>query len=111
MTWPAPLPNVPRIDWFRVLMDLKSAGLSLNTIASFVQVSKTSVIGWKNHDAEPGHMHGERLLLLWCRSTGNVRENIPRAIDLTTVKPGEVHQRRQPCRCPMCGATSQVEMV
>jgi hypothetical protein len=47
--------RVPGTDWFRVLMDLKRCGLSLEAIARQVEVSKSAVIGWKNLDAEPKH--------------------------------------------------------
>lgn len=107
---------VQRIDWFRVLMDLKQAGLSLHAIAALVGVSKTAVIGWKNHDAEPGHTHGERVLMLWERATGKGRADAPRARDLTTIRPGEQPLRRirpVPEVCPCCGDTymSQVKGV
>lgn len=69
------VPN--RIDWFRVLMDLKRAGLSLETIATRIGVSKSGVIGWKNLYAEPKHTDGERLIALWVRETGMPRAGLP----------------------------------
>ncbi|RZI78780.1 MAG: hypothetical protein EOP38_27075, partial [Rubrivivax sp.] len=57
-------PNA-RIDWFRVLVDLKQAGLSSAAVAAAVNVAKSTVIGWKNLDAEPRYQDGEALLLLW----------------------------------------------
>ena len=69
--------HVPRVDWFRLLMDLKRAGLSLESIARMVEVSKSAVIGWKNLDAEPKHREGERLIALWERMSGMPRESVP----------------------------------
>lgn len=68
---------VSRIDWFRVLMDLKRAGLSLEAIAAKVGVSKSAVIGWKNLFAEPKHGDGERLIWLWMAHTDHLRTELP----------------------------------
>ena len=104
MSWPTRLPDVDRVDWFLVLMDLKRAGLSLSTIAGFVEVGKSTVIGWKNHYCEPGYQHGERVLMLWQRASGRGPGDVPRERDLTTVRPGEPSPEHQPVRCPTCGA-------
>jgi len=69
--------RVTRTDWFRVLMDLKRAGMSLESIATAVEVSKSAVIGWKNLDAEPKHGDGERLIALWQQATGCARADLP----------------------------------
>lgn len=105
MTWPARLPTIARIDWFKVLMDLKRAGLSLETTAFFVEMSKSAVISWKNLDCEPSYQAGERLLALWARSTGLTSDQAPRAEDLTCVMPGVLPPRLQHQRigCPLCG--------
>lgn len=66
------------IDWFRVLADLKRAGLSLETIAGKVGVSKSAVVGWKNLFAEPKHGDGERLIWLWMAYTDRLRAELPR---------------------------------
>jgi len=78
LTWPKRLPPVQRVDWFRVLCDLKYSGLSLKTIALFVDVSKSVVIGWKNIDAEPRYVDGERLIVLWEHITLKTRDQLPR---------------------------------
>lgn len=69
--------SVPRVDWFRLLMDLKRAGLGLEGIALRVEVSKSAVIGWKNLDAEPRHTDGERLIALWAEMTGHATDRLP----------------------------------
>jgi len=111
MTWPARLPTIARIDWFRVLMDLKRAGLSLETTALFVEMSKSAVISWKNLDCEPGHTSGERLLMLWERSTGMDKSAAPRVIDETKVKPGQAPQLRYKIGCPLCGSVGQLGLA
>lgn len=108
MTWPARLPTIARIDWFKVLMDLKRAGLSLETTAMFVETSKSAVISWKNLDCEPSFQSGERLLMLWERSTGQGAGAVPRVVDLTKIKPGAAPQLRYKIGCPLCGSVGQL---
>lgn len=82
-------------------MDLKRAGLSSMTVAIMVDRSKSTVLGWKNLDAEPRHLEGERLVLLWCQTTGLTREQLP-----VEPKAGERPHRRihpVPEVCPCCG--------
>ena len=110
MTWPTRFQSTPRVDWFRVLMDLKRAGLSLGCTADFVETSKSAVIGWKNDDVEPGHQTGERLIVLWERATGLTRLDLPRVEDLTKVKPGAVRRVDNQVVCPVCGGVEMVEI-
>lgn len=46
---------------------LRSAGLSIEEQAALVGVGRTTLMGWRNIniDAEPRHVHGERLLRLF----------------------------------------------
>lgn len=108
MTWPARLPTIARIDWFKVLMDLKRAGLSLKTTAMFVETSKGAVIGWKDQGCEPSYHHGERLLMLWMRATGLNKSDAPVMVDETKIKPGVRPERRYAIGCPMCGNVGQM---
>ncbi|WKB53010.1 hypothetical protein [Eleftheria terrae] len=77
MTWFNRLPTSTRVDWVRVLMDLKRAGCSLKVIAAFVEVSKSAVVGWRNLDVEPKHRDGERLIALWQDKTGRPLHLLP----------------------------------
>ena len=77
MTWFNRLPSSPRVDWFRVLLDLKRAGCALKEIAAFIAVSKSAVVGWRNLDAEPKHRDGERLIELWLVRTRKPLAELP----------------------------------
>lgn len=56
-----------RIDWFRILADLRNKGLTLYDVAEKTGIPRKTIEGYKNHDAEPRHCDGELLLALWER--------------------------------------------
>jgi len=68
------------VDWFRVLLDLKREGMSLTAIAWQVDVSKSTVIGWKNLEAEPRYIDGHHLLRLWHTMTRRPMDEAPRRV-------------------------------
>lgn len=63
-------------DWFRIICDLNKSNLSLQNIANIIQVPKPTIVGWKQ-GAEPKHSDGERLIDLWCSTTGSSRSDLP----------------------------------
>lgn len=77
---PVPPPSRPgpkRIDWFQVITTvLRSGDYSIQGAADEIGVARTTLIGWKQ-GAEPRYSEGERLVLLWCKITGESRENMP----------------------------------
>ncbi len=98
-----PLP-VDRVDWFRVLTDLRRSGMALSLISAVVLLSKTKLLDLRNLGAEPKHAPGERLLTLWMQQTGLPRENVPKLSQQYArhdyeVKPWDGGTRH----CPMCG--------
>ena len=64
------------IDWFRVLMDLRYAGMSERDVAGRIGVAASTVRGWKMGSA-PSHEDGERLVMLWRAVTGKARDELP----------------------------------
>jgi hypothetical protein len=54
-----------RVDWWRVIEALRKAGLPPNRQAQLIGVGRVTLLGWRNHDAEPRHLHGDRLLRLF----------------------------------------------
>lgn len=66
----------PRVDWFRVIADLARKGVGRRTIARRIHVAQGTAQGWKQ-GAEPRHSDGERLIALWCETTGQPREALP----------------------------------
>lgn len=57
-----------RIDWFRVLADLRVQGYSLYSVADETGIPRKTLEGYRNHGAEPRHSDGELLLALWERA-------------------------------------------
>jgi CENP-B N-terminal DNA-binding domain len=52
--------DIPKLDCFRLLLELKDAGVSNNEVARRLGVPPTTVQGWKA-GAEPRWSDGERL--------------------------------------------------
>lgn len=56
-----------RIDWFRILADLRVQGYSLYAVADETGIPRKTLDGYRTHGAEPRHSDGELLLALWER--------------------------------------------
>ena len=111
MTRPLRPVSVRRVDWFRVLADLKRAGLSLGMVASLTGVSKSVLVGLRNTDADPKMRAGEAIVALWVNATGQKRDDLPRWGD--EYKPRSSTPERQwdagaQAWCPLCGAEHRV---
>lgn len=66
-----------RVDWFRVMAELQAQGYNLANISAAINVPKSTMMGWRNLDAEPRHADGERLIALWCQVSGAPRDALP----------------------------------
>lgn len=79
--------NPPRrVDWFRILDDLKRQGFSLYALEATIAIPKSSLIRYKE-GTEPSHQYGEKLIGFWCQVTGNERTEIPtEAIQLSAYR-------------------------
>jgi hypothetical protein len=53
-----------RIDWFRILADLRMQGLSLYAVSDETGIPRKTLDGYRN-GGEPRHSDGELLLALW----------------------------------------------
>lgn len=73
-----------RVDWWQILQDLSMHGLSLEAISEVTSIPKSTLLGYKNLDAEPKHADGERLKALWWQ----------RMVPPLPVIPGSVRQER-----------------
>lgn len=69
-----------RVDWFRLLADLKRSGLSLYDIERETSIP-TSTLGGYIDGAEPRYANGERLIDLWLRKTGRNVDTLPRELE------------------------------
>ena len=73
-----------RIDWWRMIEDLRRTGLSVEGIADATSIPKSTLLGYRNLDAEPKHADGEQLKQLWLR----------RMVPPLPVKQGSVRNHR-----------------
>ncbi|MEC5164052.1 hypothetical protein ACFDR9_005175 [Janthinobacterium sp. CG_23.3] len=62
------LPEI-RVDWFRMLVQLKDEGWSLYAVSHFTDIPKSTLIGYKQ-GSQPSYHHGVRLLACWSQSCG-----------------------------------------
>lgn len=68
------------IDWWQVVVDVERRGYTQAAAAAAVGVSASTLKGWKNLGAEPGHAAGERLLTLWAQVMQCPADDAPRAV-------------------------------
>lgn len=97
--------KVKRVDWFRVLADIRAAGLTLRVVTALTDISKSTLLDLRNQDADPKTHQGELLLTLWVKVTGLAMDDVPRWGDPRTAmkrtyieswEGGTIH-------CPLCG--------
>lgn len=65
-----------RIDWFRLLVQLKDEGYSLYAVAHFTEIPKSTLNGYKQ-GSQPSYHHGVRLLRFWAQATSQPQEAAP----------------------------------
>jgi len=66
-----------RVDWERIIEDLRDNEFSHQSISEFVLVPKSSIQNWKN-GAEPRFYDGLNLISLWCTFMKKGFEEVPR---------------------------------
>jgi len=69
---------VPRIDWWRVVMDLQARNYSKDHIHHAIGRSPSWVQTLKNLGVEPRHRDGQALLQLWSSVTDRPVESAPK---------------------------------
>lgn len=84
-----------RIDWFRILDDLKRQGFSLYAVADASGIPRKTLDGYRS-GAEPRHSDGELLIALWERV---MRPPLPMAPDHRAKNRREIAQAN-PRQCP-----------
>lgn len=69
--------DMPGVSWWHVIVMMERSGYTHAAVAAAIGVGRTTVEGWKNRDAEPGHVDGERMIALWRVVTGQSRDELP----------------------------------
>lgn len=65
-----------RVDWFRLLVQLKQEGYSFYDIAHFTGIAKSSLIGYKQ-GSQPSYHQGVLLLEFWSQAIGCAPDRAP----------------------------------
>lgn len=105
--------KIKRVDWFRLLVELKRAGWSLRAMSAATSISKPVLVGLRNNGAEPKHKAGEALVELWCHVTGLTRDSLPMESDEykpRRVMPSDDWEGGQ-ISCPLCGTDHNVRPI
>lgn len=66
-----------RVNWFRLLADLKRAGFSHYAVAKDLGIPRETVRDWSSRVQEPRHYAGELLIAFWCERMDRPRESVP----------------------------------
>lgn len=66
-----------RIDWFRVLEEIRRENYSLSEIAYFTSIPKSTLLGYRNLGAEPRHAAGVVLIRFWSQVTLQDQDRAP----------------------------------
>lgn len=66
-----------RVDWFRLLDQLKVEGYSLYDVAHFTEIPKSTLIGYKN-GSQPSYHQGVCLVLFWAQAMGKDATDVPK---------------------------------
>lgn len=78
------VPKGHRVDWQRVLLDLRAAGFTDYALAERLDIPRSTLYGYLALGAEPPFSDGTRIVVLWCecRRGGVTAENLPIVADL-----------------------------
>jgi len=74
----ASMSTAHRVDWEQLTTDLIRAGYTISRIAREVSVARTTITAYREYGKTPRHETGERLICLWCATTGRLRSEAPR---------------------------------
>lgn len=66
-----------KTDWFRIIVDLKKAGVSGRELARRLHVSASAILRWKN-GASPDYDDGKQLIDIWISETGKGIDVLPK---------------------------------
>jgi hypothetical protein len=73
------LSRTRRIDWPRLVENLRRGGLSTQEIADRLDITRNALHNWAMPDAcgEPAFWTGSALIVLWCERTGLKWTDVP----------------------------------
>lgn len=69
--------NNLRMDWFRILVNLKAEGFSMYAVSHFTRIPRSNLTNYKQ-GTQPSYHHGLCLLQFWAEATGNDADDAPK---------------------------------
>lgn len=69
--------NNIRVDWFRILTQLKKEGYSTYAVSHFTRIPRSNLNNYKLTGTQPSYHHGVCLLQFWAEATGNDTTDAP----------------------------------
>ena len=72
--------TAPRIDWFRVFVDLDRRGYTLGIVGATLAIPYGKLHYWRA-GSEPRHQEGEAIVSLWARVMQRPECDAPRRLD------------------------------
>jgi hypothetical protein len=79
-----------RVNWRELLTDLAIARLKPEYVAARAGVTRPAIVTLRKGGTNPLHQTGERLIGLWCETTGKDRAQLPCVIEV------EKREQREP---------------
>ncbi len=71
------MPAAPtRVDWFRILDDLKREGYGLRDITHFTGIPRSTLLTYRA-GSEPGYSTGQKLVMFWAQATSRDAASVP----------------------------------
>ncbi len=77
MTAQARIRPAPRVDWNRVMLNLRSEGYSMHDVSSLTGIPRSTLKSWSHLGCNPNHQDGETLVAFWCEAMQLPRESLP----------------------------------
>jgi predicted transcriptional regulator len=71
-----------RVDWRELITDLARARIKPADIAARAGVTRPAIVTLRKGGTNPLHQTGERLIGLWCETTGKDRAQLPIVIEI-----------------------------
>lgn len=66
-----------RIDWFRVFVELRQAGIKAREAARRLDIPHSTLQGYRSYEAEPRFKQGLKILQFWAAETNQELSDVP----------------------------------
>ncbi|MAR93329.1 MAG: hypothetical protein CML06_21005 [Pseudomonadales bacterium] len=67
-----------RIDWFRIVADLRGAGVTVKDMSQTLDIPRSTIHGWCNEISNPRVETGLRVIQFWADTCERPVDEVPR---------------------------------